>query len=30
MKTVGEVNYEIGWYFDLIEKIHKIFHWKSP
>ena len=29
-KTVGSVNYEIGWYFDLIEKIFKVFTWQYP
>lgn len=26
-RIIGAVNYEIGWYFDLIEKIYKVFSW---
>lgn len=29
-RTIGAVNYEIGWYFDLIEKIFKVFTWQYP
>lgn len=29
-KIIGVVGYEIGWYFDLIEKIFKVFSWAEP
>lgn len=29
-KTIGAVNYEVGWYFDLVEKIFKMFSYENP
>ena len=29
-RIIGTVNYEIGWYFDLIEKVFKVFSWSEP
>lgn len=26
---IGEVNFEIGWYFDLLEKIYKVFNFRE-
>lgn len=27
---IGSVNYEVGWYFDLVEKIFKMFSYTNP
>lgn len=29
-RIIGVVNYEIGWYLDLVEKFFKIFSWSNP
>lgn len=29
-RIIGVVQYEVGWYFDLIEKVFKVFSWAEP